>query len=429
MRIKSRLLTNLSVYTIFGIIQKLIPFIVLPLLTHYLSPEDFGKIAIFVAFRAFISPFLGIGSLSSIDRYYFDRNEIRFEKFLSSTLYFFFGTVFLIWVLLFLSRDFISQILVLDQTVYAQALLASVGFNLHRVNQSLARMQERKMRFILLNIFESIIYSGCMLTFVIIFDYDWYAEVISQMIVFSLLGIFAIYSFNKQHYLVLDFDAELLRLSVLFGFPVFLHTLGLFFVNMTDKILLMHYTSASVTGIYAIAFKFGAIISFVGTSLNLAFAPWLFKNLKEKRFDYAMQITLLILLGLTLFLTIISLFLPIVARWILDNSFESALPVMLLIGIAEIPNLYYVILVNYIFYSKKTKYIPFITFVSSILSIVLNFILIQEMSIYGAVITLFVVYLTKFILTAIVLKHLYKVKFLHYIHSLPAFVKSVVRAE
>ena len=52
---KSRVLKNTGAYTLVGIIPYLTSFIMLPIYTRYMSPEDYGILSLVSAFQAILA--------------------------------------------------------------------------------------------------------------------------------------------------------------------------------------------------------------------------------------------------------------------------------------------------------------------------------------------------------------------------------------
>ena len=51
-----------GVYTISNVVARAIPFLLLPLLTRYVSPADFGIVAMFFFVALLIEPLVGFGA-------------------------------------------------------------------------------------------------------------------------------------------------------------------------------------------------------------------------------------------------------------------------------------------------------------------------------------------------------------------------------
>ena len=66
------LFKNSATYTGAILLNGLIPFLLIPVLTRYLTVESYGQIAIFQTFYWAISSFVGITIAGASDRKFFD---------------------------------------------------------------------------------------------------------------------------------------------------------------------------------------------------------------------------------------------------------------------------------------------------------------------------------------------------------------------
>ena len=78
----NKLVKNISLFTFFNVINSAIPFLLLPLLTTYLSPEDYGVVDIFYNISMIATPLIGLSVVQSISRYYFE--EVDLSKFVTT---------------------------------------------------------------------------------------------------------------------------------------------------------------------------------------------------------------------------------------------------------------------------------------------------------------------------------------------------------
>ena len=58
--IKSSLVKNTGIYIITSIINSAIPFLLLPILTRHMTPEDYGMVSMFLLLVSFATPFVGL---------------------------------------------------------------------------------------------------------------------------------------------------------------------------------------------------------------------------------------------------------------------------------------------------------------------------------------------------------------------------------
>jgi O-antigen/teichoic acid export membrane protein len=75
-----KLLKTFSLYTFVGFLNAGIGFLVLPLLTHYLSPADYGIISLLNTYVQILIPVIGLSTSSFISVEYYNK-ELREGQF------------------------------------------------------------------------------------------------------------------------------------------------------------------------------------------------------------------------------------------------------------------------------------------------------------------------------------------------------------
>ena len=72
------LLKGFGAYFASSILNRSIPLLLLPVLTGYLAPEDYGLLSVFQALMAFLVPVIGMNLHANITRVYFreDRKSV-----------------------------------------------------------------------------------------------------------------------------------------------------------------------------------------------------------------------------------------------------------------------------------------------------------------------------------------------------------------
>ncbi|MBN1185607.1 MAG: oligosaccharide flippase family protein [Bacteroidales bacterium] len=411
---KKDLFRSLSIYTFVGFVQKTFPFLLLPFLTRILTPADYGIIAMFATVKSFFGPFLGLGSISAVERYYFDKKEIDFPVFLSNVLLIVFGTTIIFGFLLLLLGNQFTLLTKIPKQFLWIVIVVSFGTVINRINLILFRVQNKSTLFALLSLFETAMYFFLMIVFVIWLRFNWKADLYSQLIVFSLLAIGGMRLLTKGDLIKFSLNTSYLKSALTFGIPMFVHTFGLFFVNMTDKLLITHFVGIEATGIFNIGFKMATIIVFFVTAFNNAYVPWLYRKLKSNNLSsvkLAFKSSIYSCIAVTIAGLILILFLPIIYPFFIGSKFNSSLNISMYIVIGEIFNAYYLLLISYILFDKATKYVMFITIITSLISVSLNYFLIQYYGVIGAAITLLCVYFAKFMLTFIFVYRIYKKKY------------------
>ena len=62
------MIKSFAIYTVAGALNKMIPLLVLPVLTKYLAPVEFGIWSIYQVLLTFVTPVVGMNSQANITR-------------------------------------------------------------------------------------------------------------------------------------------------------------------------------------------------------------------------------------------------------------------------------------------------------------------------------------------------------------------------
>ena len=79
-----KLLNQSFIYGISSVIEPFIRFIMLPLYTRYLTPEDYGTLALTGVVGMFLSSVIGLGVSSGMLRFYF---QYKLRKVITTVIF------------------------------------------------------------------------------------------------------------------------------------------------------------------------------------------------------------------------------------------------------------------------------------------------------------------------------------------------------
>jgi O-antigen/teichoic acid export membrane protein len=79
----SELLRSSTVYTLSTVINTAIPFLMMPVLTRYLAPTDYGIVAMFAVLVGIINPFVGLSLHGAVSVRYFVKEKADLPRFIA----------------------------------------------------------------------------------------------------------------------------------------------------------------------------------------------------------------------------------------------------------------------------------------------------------------------------------------------------------
>lgn len=85
--IKSNLFKSTLIYTIFNIINVSIPFLLLPILTRYLTPHDYGILSMYATLFSFLSSIAGFCTIYYPFNLWFKQKQNEIKKIIFNVLF------------------------------------------------------------------------------------------------------------------------------------------------------------------------------------------------------------------------------------------------------------------------------------------------------------------------------------------------------
>lgn len=407
---QSRLFSSAAIYTITSVINSAIPFFLLPILTRYLIPEDYGIVSMFGVLVSLVSPFIGLSIQGAIARMYYEKENVDIKIYITNCLYILLFSTALVSVIFFLFSGFIAKLTSLPAQILWIAIIIAFAQFITRIVLTLWQVQVKPLQYGAFQISQTFINASLSIWFIVGIGMAWEGRIIAQLITllsFSVIGTFILL---KNKWLKFSYNPSYVKHALGFGVPLIPHSLGGIIMTMTDRIFITAMVGIGATGIYTVGYQIGMIINLLATSFNQAYVPWLYRQLKENNFLKKIRIVKMTYLYFIVIL-VIAVVLSFIAPWFLSffvgKEFTGSSIFVVWIALGYAFNGMYFMVVNYMFYAQKTISLAWITFFTAVLNIVLNYFFISKFGAIGAAQATTIVYVIKFILTWILVAKIY----------------------
>lgn len=407
---QSRLFSSAAIYTITSVINSAIPFFLLPILTRYLIPEDYGIVSMFGVLVSLVSPFIGLSIQGAIARMYYEKENVDIKIYITNCLYILLFSTALVSVIFFLFSGFIAKLTSLPAQILWIAIIIAFAQFITRIVLTLWQVQVKPLQYGAFQISQTFINASLSIWFIVGIGMAWEGRILAQLIAllsFSVIGTFILL---KNKWLKFSYNPSYVKHALGFGVPLIPHSLGGIIMTMTDRIFITAMVGIGATGIYTVGYQIGMIINLLATSFNQAYVPWLYRQLKENSFLKKIRIVKMTYLYFIVIL-LIAVVLSFIAPWFLSffvgKEFTGSSIFVVWIALGYAFNGMYFMVVNYMFYAQKTISLAWITFFTAVLNIVLNYFFISKFGAIGAAQATTIVYAIKFILTWILAAKIY----------------------
>jgi O-antigen/teichoic acid export membrane protein len=408
--INTSLFRSASVYTLTQAINSAIPFFLMPILTRYLTPTDYGIVAMFGVLLSFVAPFTGLSIHGAIARQYYDRDEIDMPSYVTNCLLILVSSTIIVGVIFYFLAEPISRISSFPMKWMWAVITVSAAQFINQINLTLWQVQVKPVPYGIYQIAQTIINLGFTLWFVVGLGMDWQGRIQAQVIAFGAFAVFGLFLLYHNGWIRIKVDKEYIKNALNFGVPLIPHALSGTIKTMVDRVMITSMVSVASTGLYSVGFQIGMIIGILEDSFNKAYVPWLYERLKRDQYSEKIMI---VKLTYAYFVGIICLALALgaIAPWFLSffvgPQFAGSSQFVLWIAVGFAFNGMYKMVVNYIFYMRKTYILAWVTFSTAIVSIVINYFAIKYLGAIGAAYTYALVGFITFLLVWLLSSRVY----------------------
>lgn len=384
------------IYVVTSLGNKAIPFLLLPIITRYLSPSEYGLYALYQVFITFLTPFIGMSLEVHITRNYFRVERRDLAKIISAIFLLLHLNVVVALVLIALASLVVNQPLGLSHDVLQILPIIIYAQMINTFELGLLRNEGRPLRFGLTQITMSALNLSIALALLLSWKLGW------KSLVFGLLaGQFGVALFSLRSMYLRGFIKRqiaplwpLLRISA----PLIIHLLGGSVIFLSDRLFIEHMLGLETVGVYSIGVQFGTIAMLVINAIMLAYGPWFFKHIAANdaqvvRRSYQLLVGF-VLLGLGVWLAGYAL-LP----WVVDDAYHSARAVIFWVVLGFVVRGFYQVFYNILLHEGLTQALPFITGSAALLNLLLNALLIHWYGMVGAAQATVLAFLVMFLLT------------------------------
>ncbi|MFS1428074.1 lipopolysaccharide biosynthesis protein [Vibrio splendidus] len=401
---KDSFIFGTSIYLISNIVTALIPFAMLPLLTRYLSPSEYGEIAMFQVLIGVLSTFVGLNVNGAVVREFYNKDgEVDYSGYLSSCILILIVSSFFVFSVIYLQIENIVRLVSIKDEWILLALVVSFCAFLLKIILGQFQVNKSVFRFAFFQITLAVTNVALTLFFVIAMDYGADGRIMGITIANVIIAIFCIVALAKMN-LVSFRKIKLIYLKDAFtyGFNLIPHVGGIFLLSTVDRYIINANLGLSEAGIYMSAVQLSLVFAFFYDAINKAYVPWLFGRLKGGLDSEKLKIvknTYRYILLLLLLSVLVYFIAPFFIVPILGIKFQKAEDIIGILCLASCLNGVYFMFTNYIIYTKNTKRLSMITLVSGVSNVVLSLILIKYFGAKGVAIAFLCAVLIRGVLT------------------------------
>lgn len=271
------------IYGVGIVASKATGFIMLPVYTRYLDPHEYGVLELLGTTIEIIAMIAAVGLISTVFKFYSQYDDPREkQEVISTVIVMMVGIAAVtaligIWMsprlaqLVFARSDYAGYFRILFAVYFFQSGMAVIPLMYIRAVQD-------SMRFVGISLCKLAVQVALNVYFIVFLDWGVRGALCSALVAEAGVGCYLLYYTVRR--IGWRFSMSKCRTMIRFGYPFVFVSLGGFLMTSADRYVLNIFSDLETVGLYALAYKFGFILS------TVAFMPF---NLvwESQRFEIA----------------------------------------------------------------------------------------------------------------------------------------------
>jgi len=377
---------NTSIYSFGRLASKAIGFLMIPLYTSFLTPEDYGIFELLTMLVMILGIMIQGGISSAMFKFYNSCEDKSEKKEYISTIFIFVNVVcFVFCILSSIFSGYLSYALFADDKYGYHVILMLISFFfsiITSVPETYLMVQKKSKQYAIISL-------------VILFmslSLNIYFVAFAKLAVLGVLYASIISRVLHAAYLVritlpeigLKFDINKLKAVLTFSIPMIPAELSMFVFAFSDRFFLSHMSNLSEVGIYSLGYKFVFMLSFL--IIQPFMQVWeqeMYEINKNEGSEIIFGRIYIYLVCVVMFSGLLmSVFIKEVIELVATAQFHNAWKVVPFIAVAYVFRASYYYFRMTMFIKSKTKTLSKITVFGALFSLLFNYLLIPA---YGAI--------------------------------------------
>jgi O-antigen/teichoic acid export membrane protein len=387
-------------YFITTIINNSIPFLVLPILTRFLAPEQYANVALFSFYLALANALTGFSLPNVISKHFFDSEKKQIARLIGSSLFILATFSLAAILLIILTYPLLRKIVDLKLFWLILVPVTSFVFGVFSIGLTVLQNEKNKYLFGRHQIGNTVIDIAVSLVLVVLFLWGWQGRVGGIIISYSISALLMVYYLRSNEYISFAISKKQVKSVLSTVVPLLPHSIQSVVIFQVGLLFIQFYYSKELLGVYAVALQVAFAVKLLNIALALSWYPYLYEQLANKIAINKMYLTrmLLVLVAVmsmgVLFIIILS---GIILRIMTSKQYSGAKEFIPWFAIGYFFHGLYVFLTPILIKFEKQKYISVVSFVNMIIMIFLNVLFVNAFGYIGVAYAFSIIYFLMFL--------------------------------
>lgn len=382
---RERLLGNALVYTLSNVLASTIPFLLLPLLTRALTPEQYGIVAIFSVLVSIFGAFAGLSVHGAVNVRYFDLVGSH-PRYVATALAILACSTSVLLLGVVLVSPWLSGWTQLPRGWLVMGGVAAAAQFLINIRLVMWQVRGEALHYGVFQVMQTAFNLGLSILLIVGLGMGSDGRLVGIACAFVVFAAIALVSLQRAGLVQWKPDRAYAKDAMRFGVPLIPHVVGTLFIASSDRLMVANLMTVRDAGVYAAGMQIGMVIAVLADASVKAITPWLYARLSDPdpalnrrvvRYTYAY-------FGV---IALFSLAFGAAAPWLLmlvGEEFRSSREVVVYVALGGAFGGMYLMVVNYIFFAKRNEWLSGASLCVGIFNLGVSYLLVRSQGAVGA---------------------------------------------
>lgn len=375
-----------AVYTVANILNRAFPFFLLPVLTRYLTPAEYGTYVMFQVILNFILPIIGLNAEAAVSREYVLSGRDALHRYIANTV-----MVASLVTLGLLGGNVafgeaMARFLDFPRRWLPVIILLALGESIKAVQLALWQMQKRAKAYATVTVLQTVVRFAASLAPLVFFAAGLEGLLWGYSVSLAAFALYSCYVLFGENSLLGSWDRGSVRAFLRYGVPLVPHRISGWLTGMADRVIIAKFTNLAQVGIYSLGYSLGAGVALIQDAFNRAWVPFFYERLQRGDASSRLKIVQFIylyaiaMLGSAVLVTLVApLLFPL-----FGPRFFGARVFVVWIAFSYALNGIYKMFSNFLFFTERTYLLSSITIAVGVASLAVSVVLIASAGVIGA---------------------------------------------
>lgn len=387
-----KIFNNSLLYAIGTVASKAVGFFLVPIYTYGMSSEDYGIATTIVSFVSTFGIVVMLSLRAAMIRFYNEYEAGQRRRFVGTITTTVLANAILVGVLLCVFQNLYMPFLFKDIDFFPcvfWGVLSLCTEAVYLIYQSLLQARQEGKKYSVNSMIYLFFHALTVVIFVLFLKMGAEGMILSNFVTNACFAVYGIVSMYRNKYMIFCFDKVYIKTALKYSLPILPHDLSNHLNTYSIKLIIGHFITYTVSGLYTLASQFATIVNLVQSSINLAFRPWFVEQMQYGD-EGKKQIKSMSCMIMSLFCfcsVAVALFSKEIVFIMADKEYFEAWKMVPFFIFTQLISFIYYSHVQAIMYNvKMSKFTSVCSFSGLFVNIVVSLLLIKPLGIYGVLI-------------------------------------------